>query len=171
MVILRMLRPVWFLSGWLMTGAPGLHADDTVPASTVTQPAERPTLSAAQTDQLAALAAEELSRPAPKPRPRLKEGDVLSEQGRLRVHGGMSVTVGASSQGSFYGTSGWVGFHDPVTGLSVSFSYSSYKGDGLGGYYPGYGYPLFYPSVGPVSEALPAMRAMPFVNGERGGRR
>jgi hypothetical protein len=168
MVSLRSLRPVWFLSGWLLIG---LHADETAPAATVSQPAERPTLSPAQIDQLATLAAEDFARPAPKPRPRLKEGDVLSEEGRVRVHGGMSVTVGAGSNGSFYGTSGWVGFHDPVTGLSVSFSYSSYKGDGLGGYYPGYGYPLFYPSVGPVSEATPAMRAMPVVNGERGGRR
>ncbi len=171
MVPLRMLRPVWLLAGFLATGALGLRADETVPAPTVTQPAERPTLTAAQTDQLALLAAEELSRPAPKPRPRLKEGDVLSEEGRLRTHGGVSLTVGASSTGSFYGTSGWVGFHDPVTGLSVSFSYSSYKGDGLGGYYPGYGYPMFYPGVGPISEATPEVRAMPFMAGERGGRR
>lgn len=161
MVTLRMLRPVWFLAGWLMTGAPGLHADESAPAPTVTQPAERPTLSAAQTDQLAALAAEELSRPAPKPRPRLREGDVLSEEGRLRVHGGVSLTVGGSSNGSFYGTSGWVSFHDPATGLSVGFSYSRFKGDGYTGYLPGYydGYPSRYvvtPTVLPRANLLSA---------------
>lgn len=137
MVTLRLLRPVWLLSVCVTTGALGLRADETAPAAAATQPAERPTLSAAQIDQLATLAAEDYARPAPKPRPRLKAGDVLSEEGRLRVHGGMSVTVGGGSGGSFYGTSGWVSFHDPATGLSVAFSYSQFKGDGL--YYtPGY---------------------------------
>ncbi|MDQ5979473.1 MAG: hypothetical protein QG602_2447 [Verrucomicrobiota bacterium] len=140
MASLRLLRPVWFLSGWLLIG---LHADETTPATTASQPAERPTLSAAQTEQLVTLAAEELSRPAPKPRPRLKDSEVLSEEGRLRVHGGVSLTVGSSSSGSFYGTSGWVSYHDPVTGISIGFSYSRFKGDGFTGYMPGYygGYP------------------------------
>lgn len=158
MVSLRLIRPVWFLSGWLLVG---LHADETAPTPAVTQPAERPTLSAAQIDQLAALATEDFTRPAPKPRPRLREGDVLSEEGRLRVHGGMSLTVGGGSGGSFYGTSGWVSFHDPDTGLSVGFSYSQFKGDGLTsmpGYYDGYYRysPATTPTLLPRAELLTA---------------
>jgi hypothetical protein len=82
------------------------------------------------------------TRPSPKERPRLKDGDVLSEQGRLRVHGGMSFTYGWAGGGrSFRESSAWVSYHDPVTGLSLGFGFSNFSGDG---FYPGYYYDRDY---------------------------
>ncbi len=78
------------------------------------------------------------ARPAPKPRPRLKDGDVLSETGRLQVHGGVSMTYGTGGGRSFRGASTWVSYYDPVTGLGLGLSYSRYSGDGLYGGYPYY---------------------------------
>jgi hypothetical protein len=77
------------------------------------------------------ITADTYARPVPRSRPRLREGDVLSEQGRLRVHGGVSITVGGSSEGSFYGGSGWVSYYDPVTGLGLSVGFSRMSGSGL----------------------------------------
>ena len=77
----------------------------------------------------------------------MKPGDIFTEQGRqrLQVHGGMSVTVGGGSGTSFYGTSAWVNYYDPATGLGLGFSFSNYHGDGLyNGYYPGSYYPASY---------------------------
>jgi hypothetical protein len=94
------------------------------------------------------------SRPAPKERPRLREGDVLSEQGRLRVHGGMSFTYGWAGGGrSFRESSAWVSYYDPVTGLGLGFGFSNFSGDGL---YPGYAYDRdYYPATAPSYSAIP----------------
>lgn len=104
----------------------------------------------ARLDEL--IAASVYTRPTPKTRPRLglKDSEVLSEQGRLRVHGGMSVTVGGGSGRSFHGSSAWVSYYDPVTGIGLGFSFSHYSGDGLYGSYPG------YYSVYPAYTTLPA---------------
>ncbi len=86
----------------------------------------------------AALAA----RPQPRERPRLKDGAVLSDQGRLRVHGGMSFTYGWAGGGrSYRETSAWVSYFDPVTGIGLGFGFSNFSGDGL---YPGYYYDRGY---------------------------
>jgi hypothetical protein len=78
------------------------------------------------------------NRPQPRERPRLKDSDVLSEQGRLQVHGGMSFTYGWAGGGrNFRETSAWVSYYDPVTGLGLGFGFSNFSGDGLYGYYPG----------------------------------
>jgi hypothetical protein len=78
-------------------------------------------------------------QPQPKERPRLKDSDVLSEQGRLQVHGGMSFTYGWAGGGrNFRETAAWVSYYDPVTGIGLGFDFSNASGDGLyGGYYPG----------------------------------
>lgn len=89
-------------------------------------------------------------RPLPKERPRLRDSYLLSEQGRLRVHGGMSITVGGGSGGSFHGSSAWVSYYDPVTGLGLSFGFSQMSGNGLYDFYPGYGYGPGY-GYAPVS--------------------
>jgi hypothetical protein len=75
--------------------------------------------------------------PPPRERPRLRGDDlILSEQRRLQVHGGMSLTVGTAGGGrNFHGAGAWVSYFDPVTGLGLAFSYSRYSGDALGGYY------------------------------------
>ena len=80
------------------------------------------------------------NRPQPKARPRLQDSEVLSEKGRLRVHGGFSFTYGWSGSRSFREVGGWVSYYDTVTGLGVSFGYSRGSGDGLYGYYPDYYY-------------------------------
>lgn len=86
------------------------------------------------------------ARPQPRERPRLKDGAVLSEQGRLRVHGGMSFTYGWAGGGrNFRETSAWVSYFDPVTGIGLGFGISSYSGDSL---YPGYYYDRgYYPAT------------------------
>lgn len=93
-------------------------------------------------------------RPMPRERPRLAGLDraVLTEEGsrRLQVHGGMSLTVGGGSGGSFHGASAWVSYYDPVTGLGLSVSYSRYSGSGLPYSYPdNYAYPssTLYPTI------------------------
>jgi hypothetical protein len=77
--------------------------------------------------------------PQPKERPRLKDSDVLSEQGRLQVHGGMSFTYGWAGGGrNFRETAAWVSYYDPVTGIGLGFGFSNASGDGLySGFYPG----------------------------------
>lgn len=98
------------------------------------------------------------ARPSPKERPRLKDGDVLSEQGRLRVHGGMSFTYGWAGGGrSFRESSAWVSYHDPVTGLSLGFGFSNFSGDG---FYPGYYYDRdYYSGLRSYSTRSPAIVA------------
>lgn len=75
--------------------------------------------------------------PQPRERPRLRGDDIIfSEQRRLQVHGGMSLTVGTAGGGrNFHEAGAWVSYFDPVTGLSLAISYSRYSGDTLGGYY------------------------------------
>ncbi len=75
--------------------------------------------------------------PQPRERPRLRGDDIiLSEQRRLQVHGGMSLTVGSAGGGrNFHEAGAWVSYFDPVTGLGLAISYSRYSGDALGGYY------------------------------------
>ena len=122
------------------------HAADRCQAAGLDRltPEQRAKLDALVADAIA-------SRPLPKERPRLWDrADVLSDQGRLRVHGGMSFTVGGGSSGSFYGSSAWASYYDTVTGLGLSFGFSQMSGDGLSGYYPGYGYGPGY-SYAPVS--------------------
>jgi hypothetical protein len=86
------------------------------------------------------------ARPQPRERPRLKDGAVLSEQGRLRVHGGMSFTYGWAGGGrSYRETSAWVSYFDPVTGIGLGFGFSNFSGDSL---YPGYYYDRgYYPTT------------------------
>lgn len=80
--------------------------------------------------------------PQPRERPRLRGGDILSEKGRLQVHGGLSFTYGMASGGRDYRAgSAWVSYFDPVTGLGLSFSYSRSSGDFFPHYYPGDYYP------------------------------
>lgn len=91
-------------------------------------------------------------RPLPRERPRLAGLDraVLTEEGsRLRMHGGMSLTVGGGSGGSFHGASAWMSYYDPVTGLGLSVSYSRYSGPGLPYAYPDNypTYPTLYPTI------------------------
>jgi len=88
------------------------------------------------------IAATLAARPQPRERPRLKDSAVLSEQGRLRVHGGMSFTYGWAGGGrNFRETSAWVSYFDPVTGIGLGFGFSNYSGDSL---YPGYYYDRGY---------------------------
>jgi hypothetical protein len=76
----------------------------------------------------------------PRERPRLRDGEILSEKGRLQVHGGMSLTIGWASGGRNYREVGaWVSYFDPVTGLGLSVGFSHYSGDILGSSY-GRGY-------------------------------
>lgn len=97
----------------------------------------------AKLNELAATAL--AARPQPRERPRLKDGAVLSEQGRLRVHGGMSFTYGWAGGGrSYRETSAWVSYFDPVTGIGLGFGFSNFSGDSL---YPGYYYDRGYYSA------------------------
>ena len=94
----------------------------------------------AKLDTLLAAALAAAPRPQaslqPRERPRLRDGEILSEKGRLQVHGGMSLTVGSSGGGrNFHEAGAWVSYFDPVTGLGLAISYSRYSGDFLGGYY------------------------------------
>src|SRR5204863_380104 len=77
----------------------------------------------------------------PRERPRLRDDAILSEKGRLQVHGGMSLTFGTAGGGrNFREIGGWISYFDPVTGLGLSFSYSRYSGDGFPGYSSGRDY-------------------------------
>lgn len=76
------------------------------------------------------------NRPQPKLRPRLQASEVLSEKGRIRVHGGFSLTYGWTGGRSFREVGGWVSYYDTETGLGIGFGYSQGSGDGLYGYYP-----------------------------------
>jgi len=90
-------------------------------------------------------------RPEPKERPRLKDADLLSEQGRLRVHGGLSFTYGWAGSGrNFREASAWVSYYDTQTGLGIGFGFSNYSGDYLPySSYPGYDYGRgYYPVNG-----------------------
>ena len=72
----------------------------------------------------------------PRERPRVRDGEILSEKGRLQVHGGMSLTKGWASGGrNFREVGAWVSYFDPVTGLGLSYSFSRTSGDLLGSYY------------------------------------
>jgi len=72
----------------------------------------------------------------PRERPRVRDGEILSEKGRLQVHGGMSLTMGWASGGrNFREIGAWVSYFDPVSGLGLSFSYSRLSGDILGSSY------------------------------------
>ena len=74
--------------------------------------------------------------PQPRERPRVRDGEILSEKGRLQVHGGMSLTMGWASGGrNFREVGAWVSYFDPVTGLGLSYSFSRTSGDLLGSYY------------------------------------
>lgn len=92
------------------------------------------------------------NRPQPKERPRLKDGDLLSEQGRLRVHGGMSFTYGWAGGGrNFRESSAWVSYYDPVSGLGLAFGFSNYSGDAFPRYYPDYYSDRAYRLAAPTS--------------------
>jgi hypothetical protein len=72
----------------------------------------------------------------PRERPRVRDGEILSEKGRMQVHGGMSLTMGWASGGRNYREVGaWVSYFDPVTGLGLSIGFSRYSGDILGSSY------------------------------------
>jgi len=74
--------------------------------------------------------------PQPRERPRVRDGEILSEKGRLQVHGGMSLTMGWASGGrNFREVGAWVSYFDPVTGLGLSVGFSRYTGDILGSGY------------------------------------
>jgi hypothetical protein len=63
----------------------------------------------------------------------VRDGEILSEKGRLQVHGGMSLTMGWASGGRNYREVGaWVSYFDPVTGLGLSVGFSRYSGDIFG---------------------------------------
>jgi hypothetical protein len=97
------------------------------------------------------------ARPQPRERPRLKESDVLSEQGRLQVHGGMSFTYGWAGGGrNFRETAAWVSYYDPVTGLGLGFGFSNFSGDSPYGYYMGDYYSRgVYPAAASYYSARP----------------
>ncbi|AOS43153.1 hypothetical protein Verru16b_00194 [Lacunisphaera limnophila] len=138
MIAIRLIRPGLLLTG-LLTGL-------TLPLAAAT--AETDALNALRPE--APLTLDDL-RPQPRERPRLRVSEVLTDEGRLRVHGGLSFTVGGSSGGgSFHGTSAWASYYDPVTGISLAFSYSTFSGDGLYDTYPRYfsSYPSAYPYAG-----------------------
>jgi hypothetical protein len=140
MIAIRLIRP-----GRLLTG---LLAGLALPLAAAT----------AESDELDALRPEasvtlDDLRPQPRERPRLRVSEVLTDEGRLRVHGGLSFTVGGSrGGGSFHGTSAWASYYDPVTGISLGFSYSTFSGDGLYDAYPGYY--SSYPSTSSSTGAL-----------------
>jgi len=72
----------------------------------------------------------------PRERPRVRDGEILSEKGRMQVHGGMSLTMGWASGGRNYREVGaWVSYFDPVTGLGLSVGFSRSSGDMFGGSY------------------------------------
>ena len=72
----------------------------------------------------------------PRERPRVRDGEILSERGRMQVHGGMSLTMGWASGGRNYREVGaWVSYFDPVSGLGLSVGFSRYSGDILGSSY------------------------------------
>jgi len=74
--------------------------------------------------------------PQPRERPRLKDSEILSERGRLQVHGGMSFTYGWAGGGRNYReAAAWVSYFDPVTGLGLGFGFSRFSGDVFPGYY------------------------------------
>lgn len=163
MPFFRLLPPGLLIAGLLAAFGATLRAGQDKDGFTAPIPPAAPVATSPITpgiDELDRLTDERgpTDRPQPRHRPRLTQGDFLSEAGRLRVHGGMSVTVGGGSGGSFHGSSAWVSYHDAVTGISVGVSVSQLSGGGLYGY-PGYDYyhPRFptpaYPY--PVSLRLP----------------
>ncbi len=78
-------------------------------------------------------------RPPPKPRPRLKESDVLEAARQNRIHGSVSVAYGWGRGGrEMWAESLWLDYYDPVTGLGLGLGLSNFTGDGYDGYYPGY---------------------------------
>ena len=97
-------------------------------------------LTPAQLAKLNALVAAALAaRPQPRERPRLKDQDVLAGGAKPELHGSVSLGLGWASGGrSFRTTSFDVDYFDPVTGLEINVGYSTFKGDGFLGYYPGY---------------------------------
>ena len=90
----------------------------------------------AKLDELITSAVAAAPPPPPRERPRVRDGEILSERGRMQVHGGMSLTMGWAGGGRNYREVGaWVSYFDPVTGLGLSVSFSRYSGDLLGGSY------------------------------------
>lgn len=92
----------------------------------------------AKLDELitSAIAAVPQSQYQPRERPRVRDGEILSERGRMQVHGGMSLTMGWASGGrNFREVGAWVSYFDPVSGLGLSVGFSRYSGDILGSSY------------------------------------
>ena len=123
-----------------------------------------------QLDRLNKFVASALAaRVQPKERPRLRDSAVLSEQGRLRVHGGMSFTYGWAGGGrSYRETSAWVSYFDPVSGIGLGFGFSNFSGDSL---YPGYYYDRgYYPVTNaPLIAARPPLAGTKAMTLDRGG--
>jgi len=97
-------------------------------------------LTTAQRNRLDEMVAAALAfHPKPKERPRLKEDDVINPDAKPEIHGSVSLTVGTGGRGgNFWGSSLWLDYFDPASGLSLSVGLSNYSGKGLYGYYPDY---------------------------------
>jgi len=84
------------------------------------------------------------SHPKPRERPRLKDDDVINPASKPQIHGSLSLSVGSGGGGrNFWGSSLWLDYFDPATGLGLSVGLSNFSGKGFYGY--GYG-PDYYGS-------------------------
>ena len=97
-------------------------------------------LTPAQLEKLNELAAPALdSHPKPRERPRIRDSDVLNPATKPEIHGSIAVTYGRGSGGTtFHGSSLWLDYFDPSTGLGLSVGLESFTGRGFPGCYPGY---------------------------------
>ena len=77
--------------------------------------------------------------PKPKQRPRIKDDDVINAAAKPEIHGSISVTVGSGGKGrNFWGSTLWMDYFDPASGLGLSVGLSSFTGKGFYGYNQGY---------------------------------
>jgi len=76
------------------------------------------------------------SRPKPKERPRLKEGEILAPPKPAEIHGSVTLSYGWGGGRSIRGESLWLDYYDPETRLEIDVGISNYSGNGFGGYYP-----------------------------------
>jgi hypothetical protein len=84
--------------------------------------------------------------PKPKERRKIRDADVFNAVPKPEIHGSISLTYGRSAGGgSFHGSSLWVDYFDPASGLGLSVGLSNFSGSGFYGYYPGssYGWPFY----------------------------
>ena len=95
--------------------------------------------------------------PKPKERPRIKDDDVLNPEKKPEIHGSVSLTFGSGGRGrNVWGSSLWLDYFDPASGLGLSVGLSNFSGKGFYGYYPDYygsryyaSFPVYYDTFSP----------------------